>query len=98
MWNIEDYASKQDIYFACKALNYRARPNKWDGNRPLSVYIDWKLEEGKLKAEFIMDRPLEKKGDEIGLNIQRILKELKIVSTNFNDLKDYLDTSIIVKN
>jgi hypothetical protein len=23
----------------------------------LSVYIDWRLEEGKIKAEFVMDKP-----------------------------------------
>ena len=28
-----------DIYFACKALNYRTFAEKWDGNRPLSVQV-----------------------------------------------------------
>ena len=98
MLPIEEFAAEQDIYFACKAINYRAQPNKWDGNRPLSVYIDWRLQDGKLKAEFVMDNPLEKKADEIGLNIRNILKELKIDSSNFNNLKDYLDTGIIAKN
>lgn len=94
---IEEYAENQEIHFACKAINYRAQKNKWDGNRPLSVYIDWRLEEGKIKAEFVMDKPLEMKANVIGLNIQKILKELKINSDNFNDLKNYLDINIVVK-
>lgn len=97
MLPIEEYAEKQEIYFACKAINYRAQKNKWDGNRPLSVYIDWRLEEGKIKAEFVMDKPLEIKANVIGLNIQKILKELKIDSNNFNDLKNYLDINIVFK-
>lgn len=30
---------KPTIYFACKALNYRVEKDKWDGDRPLSVYV-----------------------------------------------------------
>ena len=40
---IKDYAyNSQEIYFACKALNYRVN-QKWDGNRPLAVWINWNL-------------------------------------------------------
>jgi hypothetical protein len=97
MWDIEDYASKQDVFFACKAINYRAQKNKWDGNRPLSVYIDWRLEKEKLKANFVMDNPLEIKANIIGFNIQKILKELNIKSENFHEIKKYLDDKIIYK-
>jgi hypothetical protein len=96
MWDIGDYASKQDIYFACKAINYRAQKNKWDGNRPLAVYIDWGLENGKVTAKLIMDRPLEIKANEIGINVQKILKELKIDLNNFEQLEGLLDTSIVI--
>lgn len=35
---IKEYVKMHpDIYFACKALNYRSFAEKWDGNRPLSV-------------------------------------------------------------
>lgn len=97
MWDIEDYASKQDVFFACKAINYRAQKNKWDGNRPLSVYIDWGLENGKITANFVMDKPLEMKANEIGLNIQKILKTLNIADENFHQLNEFLDPNIVVK-
>jgi hypothetical protein len=92
---IEDYAVKQEIYFACKAVNYRVQANKWDGPRSLSVYINWSLVDGKLKAEFVMDKPLEVNGNEVGFNIQKILKELKIESNNFIELEDYLGENIL---
>lgn len=93
--SIEDFAVKQQIYFACKAINYRSQHDKWDGNRPLSVYINWCLVDGVLKAEFVMDKPLEKKADEVGKNIRNILNTLKIKSNNFDDLKNYLHETII---
>lgn len=94
MLPIERFAIKQDIYFACKAINYRAIGNKWDGNRPLSVYIDWKLDDGILKANFITDKPLQMKANQQGVNIQKILKELKINKNNFDDLERFLDKNI----
>lgn len=33
--------SHPDIYLACKALNYRTFEQKFDGNRPLCVFVDW---------------------------------------------------------
>lgn len=92
---IEDFAKEQEIYFACKAINYRGQCDKWDGNRPLSVYINWMIVDGVLKAEFVMDKPLEKKADEIGNNIRNILKVLKVDSHNFDKLHKYLDKSVI---
>ena len=38
---IEEYIQDHpNIYFACKALNYRTFRQKYDGNRPLSVQVD----------------------------------------------------------
>ncbi|MGV3696405.1 hypothetical protein [Flavobacterium sp.] len=93
---IEEFAIKQKIYFACKAINYRSQHNKWDGDRPLSVYIDWKIDNGKLIAEFVMDKPLEKRANEIGEKICGILKELEIDSNNFDNLNEYLHENIII--
>lgn len=93
---IEEYAAEQEIYFACKAINYRAQKDKWDGNRPLSVYIDWCLEDGKVNAKFIMDNPLMIKANEIGYKIQKILKELNINSNNFEELEQFIDINILV--
>jgi hypothetical protein len=92
---IGDFAKKQKIYFACKAINYRGQHDKWDGNRPLSVYINWRIVDGVLKAEYIMDKPLEKKANEIGKNIKNILNVLNIHSKNFDELHKYLDKSVI---
>lgn len=92
---IEDFAIEQEVYFACKAINYRSQCDKWDGNRPLSVYINWRIVDGVLKAEFVMDKPLEIKADEIGNNIRNILNSLNIKSNNFEELNKYLDKSII---
>ncbi|MCD8401489.1 hypothetical protein [Tenacibaculum finnmarkense] len=91
---IEQFAVKQDIYFACKAINYRAIPDKWDGNRPLSVYVKWTLNGSEIKAELIMNNPLAIKANEIGENIREILKELNIKTDNFDELKTYLSKDI----
>jgi len=87
---IEDFVRNKDIYFACKALNYRAVVDKWDGNRPLAVYIDWNLISNKLIGNVVFSNPLSKKGNEIGENIQSILKQLGISTDNFKDIKKYL--------
>ena len=42
---------KPTIYFACKALNYRVEEEKWDGDRPLSVYVDWYIKKSKLVGQ-----------------------------------------------
>lgn len=89
---IEDFAKSQTIYFACKALNYRFDKNKWDGPRPLSVYVDWFINNGKLDARLIFDNPLEHNGNEIGEQLKMILKELGI--KKFDDLKDLLSSNV----
>ena len=87
---------KPTIYFACKALNYRAEKGKWDGDRPLSVYVDWHIENSKLVGELRFDEPLHHKGNEIGNRVQNLLLELGINSDNFLRLKDVIDSSISV--
>ena len=87
---IDIYAPLQDIYFACKAVNYRADKDKWDGNRPLSVYVNWSLSNGKLSAELVLNDPLNTCANDIGRNIQSILKSLKICKNNFNNLRNVL--------
>lgn len=91
---IEEFAIINDIYFACKAVNYRSKVNKWDGNRPLSAFIEWSLVNNIISAKFVMDRPLQTKANEIGENIRFILSQLKIDSNNFSELKNHIDESI----
>jgi len=93
--DINTYAVEQRIYFACKALNFRVNANKWDGNRPLSVYCHWSLNiENKLEAEIIFDRPLQVKGNVIGNNIRNILSKLSIDSSNFKSIKSHLSSTV----
>lgn len=94
MVDIEDYACEQNIYFACKALNYRVAENKWDGNRPLAVYVDWKLINNEIYANIVFDNPLSVKGDQVGTNVKEILNKLEVRSENFDNLKQYLDKNI----
>ena len=82
------------IYFACKALNYRLDAGKWDGNRPLSVYVDWSIKDGKLNAELKFDKPLYKRGNEIGNKVKELLAELSITAANFSELKTKLNASV----
>jgi hypothetical protein len=72
---IDEYVeSSNEMFFACKALNYRQRQNKWDGDRPLAVYVDWSFEQGKLVSEIKYDKPLEEKGNERAKKIISLLK------------------------
>lgn len=89
-------SNNSDLCFACKALNYRATPDKWDGDRPLAVYVDWKLEDGTLTSKVVMDKPLEHRGNEIGERVRAILKQLKISEANFSAIRNYVsaDTRI----
>ena len=85
--SINDYIqSHGDIYFACKALNYRTFESKFDGNRPLSVYVDWNVINGKLTPTLIFDNPLDTKGNEVADKLLDCLNKLNVSSTN--DLND----------
>lgn len=87
---INEFAKKQSIYFACKALNYRMLEDKWDGNRPLGVFVDWQLNDKKqLSGTIVYDNPLQTKGNAVGENVRSILSELSINKSNFNDLKRF---------
>ena len=93
--SIDDYVSIYNprISFACKALNYRSlyKPQpKWDGNRPLAVQIMWKINQsGKLDADYIFDKPLLLKGNEVANNLSITLRTLGLQNTthlNPNDI------------
>ena len=73
-----------DMYFACKALNYRSlhNPPKWDGNRPLAVQVFWNAENGKLTPHIAFDRPLVVRGNEVAQQLRNALEQLGIRTTN----------------
>lgn len=98
---IEEYTKKKDVYFACKAINFRSskmdKTNRpWDGNRPLAVYLSWELKDNKIICKPIIDHPLEKKAHEIGLSIFQILRSLKINYNNFKDIEKYVQNKDII--
>lgn len=71
-----------DIYFACKALNYRTFAEKWDGDRPLSVQVFWDAEENKLVPKLVYDKPLTIKGNEVAGRLLQYMKLLNIKTTD----------------
>lgn len=80
---VENYVEMYpDIFFACKALNYRTFSQKYDGNRPLSVYINWRVENGRLTPHFVFDEPLKVGGDAVAKNLLYCLKTLGINNTD----------------
>lgn len=91
---IEDFVKEKELYFCCRALNYRAEKDGWEGDRSLCVYVDWVLKDGKLFSALIYNDPLKKKGNEMAENIREILKTLKITKENFSDLEQFLDKNV----
>jgi hypothetical protein len=81
-----------DIYFACKALNYRTYASKYDGNRPLAVQVDWKVDDGKLVSDITYEYPLEQNGTEMANRLLNCLKRLSIETTDDID-EDNADMS-----
>lgn len=80
---IEDYIKKHpNIYFACKALNYRTYKAKYDGNRPLAVQVNWDIKGGKLCSNLVFDMPLEMNGDVMAQKLLSCLKRLSIETTD----------------
>lgn len=86
---LDDYP---DIYYACKALNYRTYEQKDDGNRPLSVYVDWHVTDGKLDYDIVYDAPLVTGGKYAREKLLAALLQLGAKSTddlNEDNVVDY---------
>lgn len=71
-----------DIYFACKALNYRTFAEKWDGDRPLSVQVNWYAKDNKLVPELVYNKPLIVKGNEMADRLLFYMKKINIKTTD----------------
>lgn len=84
---IKDYVMMHpEIYFACKALNYRTFAKKWDGNRPLSVQVEWSEIDNKLVPHIVFDKPLMVGGNEVAERLINYMKKLNIETTD--DIND----------
>lgn len=84
---IREYVYRHpEIYFACKALNYRTFEEKWDGDRPLAVQVEWSADKDKLIPQLVFDRPLLVKGNEAAERLLTYLRRLQIRTTD--DIND----------
>jgi hypothetical protein len=92
------------VYCACKALNYRSKYKKngkmpyspkWDGDRPLCVYIHWFESNSQLYHEFCFDNPLRVKGNQVAENLKKALKNLNINTTDNINQNNINNCSIV---
>lgn len=80
MLPINEYAVQNPrLFFACKAHNYNTLREKMDGNRYLSVYVDWNIEFGKLTPTLVFDEPLVTRANAVR---DKLLTSLNIISVN----------------
>jgi len=78
---IKEYCKDADLYFACKALNYRTFRKKWDGNRPLCVYVDWFVIADRLDHKIIFNAPFAE-GNKVAKNLIKSMVSLAISNTD----------------
>ena len=94
--DIENFAkSEPPLYFACKALNYRTFKEKYDGDRPLAVFVDWSVNNGILTHNLIFDKPLVTRGNEVARNLKLAMEQASIKTTNDITAKNIDDFSIV---
>lgn len=74
--------SHPDIYLACKALNYRTFEQKFDGDRPLCVFVDWDVKNRKLTPNVRFDAPLVTCGNAVASKLLNAMKTLSITTTD----------------
>lgn len=84
-----------NVYFASKALNYRSFKGKYDGNRPLSVHVDWNINNGKLAPKLIFNQPLTVRGNEVANKLLTSLNDLGIRTTDDIRIDNVFDQSVI---
>ena len=98
--SIDEYVRKNPkIYFACKALNYRSFAKKYDGDRPLSVYVDWFINKNnKLDYKICFDTPLMQGGNFVADKLILALDELKIKTTDDINNKNVSNPKIIYES
>lgn len=75
---IKDYIiERPGIYFGCKALNYRSKKRKIEGDRSLSVQVNWKVQTDLLEVDIEYDKPLVRSGKEMKAIAEYCLKVMK---------------------
>ncbi|MDD2432080.1 MAG: hypothetical protein PHC96_10460, partial [Firmicutes bacterium] len=98
MISVDHYVdANPTVYFACKALNYRTYCQKYDGNRPLSVYVDWSVHDSKLNPIFVYDSPLVTRGAAVAKKLKESMTTLGIKTTHDIDVNMVTKPSVILK-
>lgn len=87
-----------DIYFGCKALNYRSKKKKMEGNRALSVQVDWHVEDEKLSIDIEYEKPLMRDGKQMRAAVQTCLKLLQKKDATEFDSKELEDIPVYKKD
>lgn len=87
-----------DIYFGCKALNYRSKKKKMEGNRALSVQVDWHVEDKKLSIDIEYEKPLMRDGKQMKTAVQTCLKLLQKKDATEFDSKELEDIPVYKKD
>ena len=76
-------------------MNYRTFREKYDGNRPLAVYVDWFENNGKLDCKIQFDTPLEQGGDYVYARLKAAMDMLGVKTTDDLNSENVEDTSKI---
>lgn len=93
---ISEYAdANPHIYFACKALNFRSFRQKYDGNRPLAVYVDWGVCDGRLSSRLIYGDPLQHGGDWACARLLNALRSIGAATTDDLNSSNVADIRLI---
>lgn len=87
--------STPNVYLACKALNYRTHQHKFDGNRPLCVFVDWNVHNNKLTPTIRFDAPLVTRGNIVAEKLINSLKILNITTTDDITVDNISSTAIL---
>lgn len=94
---IDEYIKRYpNIYFACKASNLRTLHNifKVEGNRSLSVYVDWRVTNNKLDCQLMYDDPLGKKSHDIRSNLINAFSQLGLKNVMESTNENIVNSSI----
>lgn len=87
-----------DIYFGCKALNYRSKKKKMEGNRALSVQVDWHVKDEKLSIDIEYEKPLMRDGKQMKAAVETCLKLLQKKDATEFDSKELEDIPVYKKD
>lgn len=89
MQPIKEYIERNpDVYFGCKALNYRSVKKKIEGNRDLVVQVDWYVEDDKLRRNIEYEKPLMRDGKQMKSKVEECLRTMeKKDATEFQSIE-----------